>query len=144
MIDYAWHHALISDRLYQDMKSKCNSKQSAGDCFFAINDFYGAYNEIMDMYSLYTPKCVQTKITTTTTTTTKRRRNDLHFFSQLVSSISISSFFFLIIIRSSMLLIVRTCKFQIDEGFWSDSMGWRRKQVELVTTLVRQITLRRI
>ncbi len=94
MIDYAWHHALISDRLYQDMKSKCNSKQSAGDCFFAINDFYGAYNEIMDMYSLYTPKCVQTKITTTTTTTTKRRRNDLHFFSQLVSSISISSFFF--------------------------------------------------
>ncbi|XP_062163855.1 serine carboxypeptidase-like 34 isoform X2 [Alnus glutinosa] len=83
MIDYAWHHALISDRLYQDMKSKCNSKQSAGDCFFAINDFYGAYDEIMDMYSLYTPKCVQTKITTTTTTTTKRRRNDLHFFSQL-------------------------------------------------------------
>jgi hypothetical protein len=48
---------------------------------------------IMDMYNLYTPKCVQTNITTTTTTT-KRRRNDLHFFSQLVSSISISSFFF--------------------------------------------------
>ncbi|KAG2707868.1 hypothetical protein I3760_05G165900 [Carya illinoinensis] len=59
MIDYAWDHAVISDRLYHEIKSKCNFSQenSSIDCDKAMEEYYQVYN-IIDMYSLYTPTCV--------------------------------------------------------------------------------------
>jgi serine carboxypeptidase-like clade 2 len=82
MIDYAWHHALISDRQYQELKIRCDLKQS-GECFFAINEFYAAYNDIIDMYSLYTSRCVRTSISRSSTT------NDTALRSKAVIMISI-------------------------------------------------------
>nr|GMD32714.1 serine carboxypeptidase-like 34 [Ipomoea batatas] len=67
MIDYAWDHAVISDRLRDDIKAACNfsSTTSSAECDAQINNFYSAYN-IIDMYSLYTPTCVETNSTTAT------------------------------------------------------------------------------
>ncbi|CAL5354379.1 hypothetical protein CsSME_00042641 [Camellia sinensis var. sinensis] len=66
MIDYAWDHAVISDRVYADVKSKCNftDPNTSNDCGVALNDFFVAYNDI-DMYSLYTPLCVDSTSSTT-------------------------------------------------------------------------------
>ncbi|XP_059448683.1 serine carboxypeptidase-like 34 [Corylus avellana] len=59
MIDYAWDHAVISDRLYHEIKSKCNfsDEHPPRSCEFAIYDYFKVYS-IIDMYSLYTPKCL--------------------------------------------------------------------------------------
>ncbi len=59
MIDYAWDHAVISDRLYLDIKTKCNfsDESPTKDCSLALNEYFEVYN-IIDMYSLYTPMCV--------------------------------------------------------------------------------------
>lgn len=58
MVDYAWHHAVISDALYDDIQKNCNfSKEDPGsDCYIATDKYYEVYN-IIDMYSLYTPTC---------------------------------------------------------------------------------------
>lgn len=59
MIDYAWDHAVISDRLYADIKSKCNfsNPEPSNDCDDALNRYYDVY-KIIDMYSLYSRTCV--------------------------------------------------------------------------------------
>ena len=59
MIDYAWDHAVISDRVYHDVKSKCNfsDEHQPKDCDKALNEYFDVY-EIIDMYSLYSPSCV--------------------------------------------------------------------------------------
>ncbi|XVE49737.1 hypothetical protein DITRI_Ditri01bG0105100 [Diplodiscus trichospermus] len=59
MVHYAWDHAVISDRVYNDVKTKCNfsSSQLSQDCIRALNAYFDVYN-IIDMYSLYTPTCV--------------------------------------------------------------------------------------
>ena len=59
MIDYAWNHAVISDHLYDDIKSKCNfsDEHPSNGCDLAINDYFQVYG-IIDMYSLYTLTCV--------------------------------------------------------------------------------------
>ncbi|KAJ8467883.1 hypothetical protein OPV22_030435 [Ensete ventricosum] len=64
MIDYAWDHAVISDRVYHDIKSNCNfSIEPATDaCNNALNEYFAVYR-IIDMYSLYAPVC--TGITST-------------------------------------------------------------------------------
>ncbi|OAY37456.1 serine carboxypeptidase-like 34 isoform X3 [Manihot esculenta] len=64
MIDYAWDHAVISDRVYHNVKSKCNfsQKPEPDDCTKALNDYFDVYN-IIDMYSLYVPHCVNTNFT---------------------------------------------------------------------------------
>ncbi|XP_028080289.1 serine carboxypeptidase-like 34 [Camellia sinensis] len=66
MIDYAWDHAVISDRVYADVKSKCDfsDPNTSNDCGVALNEFFVAYNDI-DMYSLYTPLCVDSTSSTT-------------------------------------------------------------------------------
>ncbi|CAL5007793.1 unnamed protein product [Urochloa decumbens] len=58
MIDYAWDHAVISDRVYNDVKSQCNfSMTSVTDaCNTALEDYFDVY-PLIDMYSLYTPVC---------------------------------------------------------------------------------------
>ncbi|XP_078439965.1 serine carboxypeptidase-like 34 [Wolffia australiana] len=58
MIDYAWHHAVISDELYDEIKKTCRSgedKTGIG-CSHATAKYYEVY-DLVDMYSLYTPKC---------------------------------------------------------------------------------------
>ncbi|XWS68475.1 hypothetical protein CRYUN_Cryun04dG0093600 [Craigia yunnanensis] len=59
MVDYAWDHAVISDRVYNDIKIKCNfsTEQPSQDCSSALNAYFEVY-KIIDMYSLYTPSCV--------------------------------------------------------------------------------------
>ncbi|PWA64843.1 peptidase S10, serine carboxypeptidase, Alpha/Beta hydrolase fold protein [Artemisia annua] len=61
MIDYAWDHAVISDRVYNDVKAKCNfsDPKSNDDCDRALNEYFDVY-KIIDMYSLYAPDCVDT------------------------------------------------------------------------------------
>ncbi|KAL9241351.1 hypothetical protein vseg_015473 [Gypsophila vaccaria] len=60
MVDYAWDHAVISDKVYNDIKSNCNFKSNhqSETCNDALNDFFTSYS-IIDMYSLYTPTCVE-------------------------------------------------------------------------------------
>lgn len=59
MVDYAWDHAVISDRVYNNIKAKCNfsSENSTQDCNEALDDYFSVYR-IIDMYSLYSPICV--------------------------------------------------------------------------------------
>lgn len=67
MIDYAWDHAVISDRLYHDIKRECNFSIAHVDkvsenCSLALDDYFAVY-KIIDMYSLYTPDCVNSNFT---------------------------------------------------------------------------------
>lgn len=58
MVDYAWDHAVISDQLYHDIKKACNfSEPNSADCNDALGNYFAVYSQI-DMYSLYTPKCL--------------------------------------------------------------------------------------
>lgn len=59
LIDYAWHHAVISDSLYQQLKVECNftRKNLSEGCNHAVDKYFEVY-KIIDMYSLYAPKCV--------------------------------------------------------------------------------------
>lgn len=58
MIDYAWDHAVISDRVYRDVKARCNfSTENVTDACNAALDAYFAVYRLIDMYSLYTPVC---------------------------------------------------------------------------------------
>jgi serine carboxypeptidase-like clade 2 len=60
MIDYAWSHAVISDEDYHSLKGSCNSKtnnESSSLCDSAVRSFIQMYADI-DIYSLYTPVCV--------------------------------------------------------------------------------------
>lgn len=58
MIDYAWDHAVISDRVYADVKAKCDfSIVNVTDaCNAALQEYFAVYR-LIDMYSLYTPVC---------------------------------------------------------------------------------------
>ncbi|KAF7836731.1 serine carboxypeptidase-like 34 [Senna tora] len=58
MIEYAWDHAVISDVLYQNIKSKCNFSlaEQTNECNVLLNKYFDVY-KIIDMYSLYTPMC---------------------------------------------------------------------------------------
>lgn len=67
MIDYAWDHAVISDHLYHSIKRVCNFslKHPGDDCDDLLNQYFAVY-KILDMYSLYAPKCVNSNFSTTT------------------------------------------------------------------------------
>ncbi|XP_039134328.1 serine carboxypeptidase-like 34 [Dioscorea cayenensis subsp. rotundata] len=61
MVKYAWSHAIISDELYQTIMINCdfsNQNNSNDICDTANTDFFETY-KLIDMYSLYTPKCVE-------------------------------------------------------------------------------------
>ncbi|KAD2393398.1 hypothetical protein E3N88_40375 [Mikania micrantha] len=66
MIDYAWDHAVLSDRVYNDVKAKCNfsNPKSSNACDAALNKYFDVY-KIIDMYSLYAPSCVDAKYNST-------------------------------------------------------------------------------
>ncbi|KAM2109145.1 hypothetical protein ACFX1X_010970 [Malus domestica] len=59
LIDYAWDHAVISDRLYHDIQKECDfSKQNISkQCNKLLDEYFDVYY-IIDMYSLYTPRCL--------------------------------------------------------------------------------------
>lgn len=59
MVDYAWDHAVISDRVYHNIKSKCNFSEddASNGCKQALQAYFAVYS-IIDMYSLYAPKCL--------------------------------------------------------------------------------------
>ncbi|KAJ8618560.1 hypothetical protein MRB53_014746 [Persea americana] len=59
MIDYAWGHAVISDRLYHSIQTNCDfaKENQTMDCQRALGQYYSLYS-IIDMYSLYAPRCV--------------------------------------------------------------------------------------
>ncbi|KAL2939076.1 Serine carboxypeptidase-like 34 [Bienertia sinuspersici] len=60
MIDYAWDHAVISDKVYRDVKKNCNFSlvERSDDCQKALDEYFAVYN-LIDMYSLYAPDCPQ-------------------------------------------------------------------------------------
>ncbi|KAF7848140.1 hypothetical protein BT93_L2258 [Corymbia citriodora subsp. variegata] len=66
MIDYAWDHAVISDRLYQDIKATCNfsQEQSTTECTGKLHELFVDY-EVINIYSLYTPTCVNSNSSST-------------------------------------------------------------------------------
>lgn len=91
MIDYAWDHAVISDHLYKEIKSKCNFSQEnlSADCNTALSHYFDVYS-IIDMYSLYSPICVNSNFTATAATHRNHpvvRGAAPQLFSKLVSEI---------------------------------------------------------
>lgn len=60
MIDYAWGHAIISDQTYLDVKNNCDftNVSVTEKCQKALHVYYSVYY-IIDMYSLYSPKCIK-------------------------------------------------------------------------------------
>lgn len=60
MIDYAWDHAVISDKVFRDVKRSCNFKieDESDGCKNALDEYFAVY-DLIDMYSLYTPNCAQ-------------------------------------------------------------------------------------
>lgn len=66
MIDYAWDHAVISDRVYDNVKSSCNFSlvNTTDACDKALNAYFDVY-KIIDMYSLYAPTCHDSNVSTT-------------------------------------------------------------------------------
>ena len=61
MIEYAWDHAVISDRLYGEIVRNCNFSNTVPTkaCDISLSKYFDVYN-IIDMYSLYSPTCVET------------------------------------------------------------------------------------
>ncbi|KAI9168750.1 hypothetical protein LWI28_001504 [Acer negundo] len=59
MIDFAWSHAIISDKLYQGIRKHCDFRQSTmtNDCNDHVKGFSQAYAHI-DVYSIYSPLCL--------------------------------------------------------------------------------------
>ncbi|CAL5360468.1 unnamed protein product [Camellia sinensis] len=66
MISYVWDHAILSNHLYANVKCKCNfiDPNLSSDCNDALNKYFDVY-KIIDMYSLYSPTCVNSTSSTT-------------------------------------------------------------------------------
>ncbi|KAL2897770.1 Serine carboxypeptidase-like 34 [Bienertia sinuspersici] len=58
MIEYAWDHAVISDKVLRDVKKYCNFsvEDVSDDCNKALDEYFEVY-DLIDMYSLYAPNC---------------------------------------------------------------------------------------
>ncbi|CAO2814049.1 unnamed protein product [Amaranthus hypochondriacus] len=74
MIDYAWDHAVISDKVYKEVKTKCNFtiKDESNDCKSALDKYFAVY-DLIDMYSLYAPACAENFTDATTGSTSNRQ-----------------------------------------------------------------------
>ncbi|KAJ0238121.1 Serine carboxypeptidase-like 34 [Hirschfeldia incana] len=61
MIDYAYDHAVISDGLYKRVNEHCDFRLEhvSKECDGALDEYFDVY-KILDMYSLYSPRCVPT------------------------------------------------------------------------------------
>ncbi|KAK6931732.1 Peptidase S10, serine carboxypeptidase [Dillenia turbinata] len=59
-IEYAWSHAIISDKLYNDIVRECDFRSSDNLTQVCLDNFKGfleAYSDI-DIYSIYSPVCL--------------------------------------------------------------------------------------
>ncbi|KAF8407431.1 hypothetical protein HHK36_006564 [Tetracentron sinense] len=58
MIDYAWGHAVISDKVHHAIMINCDFSKlnQTTECLNAFNEYNAVYS-IINMYSLYTPRC---------------------------------------------------------------------------------------
>ncbi|XP_073147303.1 serine carboxypeptidase-like 34 [Henckelia pumila] len=81
LIDYAWHHAVISDSLYDQIRAECNftQKNQSEGCNHAVDKYFDVY-KIIDMYSLYTPNCVHLN------TSSSRRSSAISYGPRLLST----------------------------------------------------------
>jgi hypothetical protein len=63
MIEYAWDHAVISDRVYADVKAHCDFRieNATNACNKALDEYFAVYH-LIDMYSLYTPVCTDASL----------------------------------------------------------------------------------
>lgn len=70
MVDYAWDHAVISDRVYNDLKKNCDfsKKNLTTECNKALTQYFAEYR-LIDIYSLYTPICIENQTRTHTRNT---------------------------------------------------------------------------
>ncbi|PIA64174.1 hypothetical protein AQUCO_00201451v1 [Aquilegia coerulea] len=59
-VDYAWSHAIISDRVYHTILKECDFKQDnqTRACMLSFRGLLQAYSDI-DIYSIYTPVCLE-------------------------------------------------------------------------------------
>lgn len=58
IFDSAWHHAIISDKLYSDVQKNCDFSlvDLSKECNADIEQYTALY-KIIDIYSLYTDWC---------------------------------------------------------------------------------------
>ena len=93
MVDYAWDHAVISDRVYYELKKNCDfsKKNLSKACNKALNEFFNTYR-LIDIYSLYTPICIENQTASTHSRNSKPPLLD--GVSALVSPPKIVSYFF--------------------------------------------------
>ncbi|KAK7847248.1 serine carboxypeptidase-like 35, partial [Quercus suber] len=59
MFEYSWSHAIISDKLYNDIVKECDfrSDNQTRNCGIHIRGFLEAYSAI-DIYNIYAPICL--------------------------------------------------------------------------------------
>lgn len=59
MFEYAWSHAIISDKLYNDIVKECDFRgdNQTRNCGNHIRGFLEAYSAI-DIYNIYAPICL--------------------------------------------------------------------------------------
>lgn len=99
MIEYAWDHAVISDQLYAEIKRNCNFSNPAPSnaCDISLGKYFDVY-EIIDMYSLYSPTCVETNSSRGVSSGRRQRRFAIdgvapQMFAKYVSSESNFTYF---------------------------------------------------
>uniref|UniRef100_M8D852 carboxypeptidase D n=1 Tax=Aegilops tauschii TaxID=37682 RepID=M8D852_AEGTA len=58
IVDSSWHHAIISDTLYETYLRSCNFSAEilSRECEVALGEF-SVLNNLIDIYSLYAPNC---------------------------------------------------------------------------------------
>jgi serine carboxypeptidase-like clade II len=58
MVEFAWSHTVISDQLYERVKTACDFRLSptSTECGHVMDLLYHTYDEI-DIYNVYAPKC---------------------------------------------------------------------------------------
>lgn len=91
MIDYAWDHAVISDGVYHNITTICDFSlpilNQTNECNVELNKYFAVY-KIIDMYSLYTPKCFSNNGNTIKKLAHVLRGRAPQTFSKIVSLIS--------------------------------------------------------
>uniref|UniRef100_A0A803MNX4 Uncharacterized protein n=1 Tax=Chenopodium quinoa TaxID=63459 RepID=A0A803MNX4_CHEQI len=65
MVEYAWDHAVISDRVYNDLKKNCDfsKKNLTTECNNALTQYFADYR-LIDIYNLYAPICIENQTKT--------------------------------------------------------------------------------
>lgn len=60
IVDYAWSHGIISDKLYQSLKADCEDfklPHTSSQCNDQLKAFFDAFSGI-DIFNIYSPVCV--------------------------------------------------------------------------------------